>query len=48
MYTSLTKENSMKMLKVSKETHKLIKTQAVSRGMTIQEYVKYLAEKDSL
>ena len=38
----------MKMLKVYKETHKLIKTQAASRGMTIQEYVKYLAEKDSL
>lgn len=48
MYTSLTKENSMKMLKVSKETHKLIKAQAAPRGMTIQEYDKYLAEKDSL
>ena len=48
MYTSLTKDNNMKMLKVSKETHKLIKTQAALRGMTIQDYVKYLAEKDSL
>lgn len=48
MYTSLTKDNNMKMLKVSKETHKLIKTQAASRGMTIQDYVKYIAEKDSL
>ena len=33
----------MKMLKVSKD-----KAQAAPRGMTIQEYVKYLAEKDSL
>lgn len=48
MYTSLTKESNMKMLKVSEETHKLIKTQAASHGMTIQEYIKYLAKKDSL
>ena len=38
----------MKMLKVSNETHKLIKVNAASLGMTIQEYVKYLAEKDSI
>ena len=36
----------MKMLKVSKETHKLIKVNAASHGITIQEYVKYLVEKD--
>ena len=35
----------MKMLKVSEETHKLIKTQAASRGMTIQEYLRYIAEE---
>ena len=38
----------MKMLKVSTETHKLIKIQAALRGITIQEYIKYLAEKDKI
>lgn len=38
----------MKMLKVSTETHKLIKIQAAFRGITIQEYIKYLAEKDKI
>lgn len=48
MCTSLTIRSKMKMLKVSIETHKLIKIQAVLRGMTIQEYVRYLAEKDQV
>ena len=46
MYTSLTKGSRMKMLKVSIETHKLIKIQAALRGMSIKEYIRYLAEKD--
>jgi hypothetical protein len=32
------------MLKVEKETHRMIKAQASALGMTISDYVKYLAE----
>lgn len=33
-----------KMLKVEDETHRQIKTQASAKGLTISEYVKYLAD----
>ena len=36
----------MAILKVSEETHRQIKTQASAKGMTIKEYVQYLADKD--
>ena len=33
-------------LRVEKETHKQIKVQASKQGMSIKEYVKYLANLD--
>lgn len=33
-----------KMLKVEEKTHRQIKTQASAKGMTISEYVQYLAD----
>lgn len=36
----------MKMLQVDNKTHEQIKIQALLRGMSIKEYVQYLADKD--
>lgn len=36
----------MKMLQVKKETHQQIKEQAVKKGMSIKQYIQYLADKD--
>lgn len=33
-----------KMLKVEERTHRQIKTQASAKGMTISEYVQYIAD----
>lgn len=35
-----------KMLKVEEKTHKQIKTQASAMGMSIIDYVQYLADLD--
>ena len=37
----------MKMLMVADATHKQVKTQAAAKGMSIVEYVQYLADKES-
>lgn len=39
------KEEKKKMLQVDEKTHSLIKLQAVRKGMTILEYLKFLSEK---
>jgi len=36
----------MKMLQVEEETHIQIKLQALKAGMSIKEYVQFLADKD--
>ncbi len=36
----------MKMLQVEDETHKQIKIQALAKGMSIKEYIQYLADKE--
>ena len=36
----------MKLIKVSDDTHKQIKTQAAAKGMTMIDYMKYLADMD--
>ena len=36
----------MAILKVSDDTHRQIKTQAAAKGMTIKDYVQYLADMD--
>ena len=36
----------MKMIKVDDATHLLIKTKASAKGMTIKDYLQYLAEND--
>ena len=36
----------MKMLQVDDKTHEQIKMQALKAGMSIKEYVQYLADKD--
>lgn len=39
-------EEKLKMLNVGEETHKQIKTQAAKAGMSIKDYIQYLADKD--
>jgi len=34
------------MIKVKDETHKQIKVQAAEKGMTMSEYMQFLADKD--
>jgi hypothetical protein len=46
-FNILNKGASMKMLQVENDTHKQIKEQAVKKGMSIKEYVQYLADKDN-
>jgi len=36
----------MKMIKVKDETHRQIKVQAAEKGMTMSEYIQYLADKE--
>ena len=36
----------MKMLQVESDTHNQIKIQALKAGMSIKDYVQYLADKD--
>ena len=36
----------MKMIKVTDETHKQIKVQAAEKGLTMGDYIKFLADKD--
>lgn len=35
-----------KIIKVDDETHKQVKTQASKKGLSIKEYIQYLADKD--
>lgn len=39
-------KDKLKMLQVAQKTHKQIKEQAVSRDMSIKNYIQYLADKD--
>jgi len=39
-------EKKDKPLIVNEDTHKQIKLQALQNGMSIKEYVQYLADKD--
>ena len=36
----------MKILKVTDDTHKQVKTQAAAKGLTMIEYIQYLADLD--
>ena len=36
----------VKFIKIFPETHRKLKVQAAQKGMTLKEYVKYLADKE--